>query len=352
VKRSIVLPIIGLLLFLSGCGGNEGPQIDLESSIPVRVEEVTHKPIKEFVFATGTVLAVNREDLTAQQGGYYYIQRNPRTGKSFAMGDEVRKGDIIIRLENPEFENQVAIESKELDFDISKREFEKQQALYEKGGVTLRELTDAERAYINARYSLETARLQLDKLKIIAPFSGLLTDLPFFGPGQKVETGQLMARVMDETRLYSEISLPGKEMGRVKKGQAAQITNYTTPGDTVYGEVTQVSPALDPDSRMFKATLEVDNNESILSPGMFVKIDVVVRERDSALVIPKDILLDRHGSKVVYVVEKGIAGERRIETGLENRLEVEVVRGLEADDRLVVEGFETLRNRSKVKITK
>lgn len=346
----LVLPA---LLSMAGCGSDdEGPNIDLESSIPVRVEGVERKAIKEFAFATGTVLAVNSADLKAQQAGYYRLQTNPRTGRPFAMGDAVVAGDTIIALFNPEYENQVAYDSKKLNFDISQREFEKQQALYKKGGVTLRELTDAERAFIDARYSFENATLQLLKLRIIAPFNGSLTDLPFYGPDQSVEAGQSLAAVMNERQLYAEVTLPGKEMGRVKKGQTALITNYANPDDTAYGDVTQVSPALDPDSRMFKTTLEIDNEQMLLRPGMFVKIDIIVRERDSALVIPKDILLDRYGAKTVFVVEAGRAVERRLETGLENRLEIEVLSGLEADDRLVVEGFETLRNRSKVKVTK
>jgi RND family efflux transporter MFP subunit len=338
-------------LMLAGCGGDEGPDIDLESSIPVRVEEVQRKSIREFVFATGTVLAVHNEDLNARQSGYYRLQDNPRTGRPFAMGDAVKTGDVIIILENPEYENQVAYDSKKLIYDISKREFEKQQALYDKGGVTLREVTDAERAFIDARYAFENAQLLLDKLKMVAPFDGALTDLPFYGPGQLVETGSLLAEVMDETKMFSEITLPGKEMERVTRNQKAQITNYTNPDDTAYGVVTQVSPALNPDSRMFKATLEVDNSEMTLRPGMFVKIDIIVKERDSVLVVPKDILLDRRGATVVFVVEKGLAVERRLETGLSNRLESEVISGLKDEERLVVEGFETLRNRSKVKIT-
>lgn len=352
MKRLMVMLVLPLMAIMAGCGGDDGPDIDLESSIPVRVEEVQTKTIKEFVFATGTVLAVNSADMKAQQWGYYRLQTNPRSGRAYAMGDAVVKGDVIIQMENPEYENQVGFDSKKLNFDVSKREFEKQQKLYEKGGVTLRELTDAERAFIDARYSFENAQLQLLKLKIIAPFDGTLTDLPFFGPGQSVEAGQLLAQVMDETRLYSEVTLPGKDIARVKKNQTALITNYTNPDDTVYGTVTQVSPALDPDSRMFKVTLEISNDSLLLRPGMFVKIDLVVRERDSTLVIPRDILLDRHGARIVFVVEKGIAVERRLETGLQNRLEVEVLSGLEAGERLVVEGFETLRHRSKVKVTK
>jgi len=177
-------------------------------------------------------------------------------------------------------------------------------------------------------------------------------DLPFYSANQLVEAGLLMAQVMDYSRLHADVTLPGKEMGRVARGQRALVSGYSEVADTLPGEVTQVSPALDPDSRMFKLSLEINNDSLLFKPGMFVKVHIIVEQKSAALVIPKDIILERRGAKTVFVVDKGIAVERRLETGLANRREIEVLSGLKEDDRLVVEGFETLRHRSKVKITK
>jgi len=85
---------------------------------------------------------------------------------------------------------------------------------------------------------------------------------------------------------------------------------------------------------------------------MFVKADIVVARRDSAIVIPKSIILSGNRGKVVYVVDQSTARERRINTGIENQDFVEVVNGLKENERLVVKGFETLRNDSKVKVIK
>lgn len=352
MKRRLLLCVVCLAaLPLFGCE-DEGPDIDLESSIPVRVEAVTLKPIEEYALATGTVVAAHEATLPAQQSGYYAVQKNPRTGAPYAMGDRVLPGEAIVLLRNPEFENQVTIDSKKLNFEISEREFEKQKTLYDKGGITLRELTDAERTFIDARYSYDNAKLQLAKLRAIAPFDGTIVDLPYYSANQLVEAGSLLAKVMDYSRLHADVTLPGKEMGRVSRGQRALVSGYSDAVDTLIGEVTQVSPALDPDSRMFKLSLAIANDSLRFKPGMFVKVHIVVEQKDSALVIPKNVILDRRGAKTVFVVDKGIAVERRLETGLANRLEIEVLSGLKEDDRLVVEGFETLRNRSKVKITK
>ena len=114
----------------------------------------------------------------------------------------------------------------------------------------------------------------------------------------------------------------------------------------------QVSPAIDPVSRSFKAAVRVNNPEQQLRPGMFVKFDAIVAHKDSVIVIPKSIILAKRAGNTVFVVDKGAAFEKVITTGLENSDQVEVVEGLSVDDRLVVKGYETLRNRSKVKVVK
>lgn len=340
-----------MLLLLAGCGDDES-YTAAESSVPVRVEPVERGMIREYAFATGTAEAATDARLPALQSGLYSLRKNPRTGKPFAMGDAVVEGDKIIQLINPEFENQVTIESQKLNYDISKREFEKQQEIYKKGGITLRELTDAERSFIDAKYSYDNAKLQLAKLWIIAPYNGILVDLPVHSNLEMIATGTELARVMEYSRMYAEVTLPGKELGRINRDQVALITNYNNPDDTLMGRVAQVSPTLDPDSRMFKLTLEIQNDSLRLRPGMFVKADIIVKEKPDAVVIPKDVIIDRRGAKTVFVIQKQVALERDIELGITNRDQAEVISGLEADESLVVEGFETLRNRSKVKLTK
>lgn len=350
--NKFVLSLIAVLLLLTlGCSEDD-LNIDVESAIPVRVEGLEFQPIKEYAFATGTAYSVNDAILKTEQVGFYNLLKNRRTGQQFAMGDEIKAGEVVVRLKNPEYENQIAFDSKKLNFDISQREFDKQKDIYDKGGITLRELTDAERAFIDSRYAFDNAKLQLAKLEMTAPFDGVIVDLPFHGPNQLIAIGETMVQFMDYTRLFCEVTLPGREADRVLRDQSALVTNYSQPEDTLIGRVTQVSPALDPESRMFKLTIEINNDSLTLRPGMFVKVDIIVDQKDSALVIPRDIILDRRGSKTVFVVEKGIAVQRTLETGLSNQNEIEVLSGLEEKERLVTEGFETLRHRSRVKVIK
>jgi RND family efflux transporter MFP subunit len=345
--RRLAIPLACLLTLAACDDGDISMQADI--AVPVSVEEITLGGIEEFITATGTVYAIKDATLKAEEPGFYRLA-NSTAMRPFILGDRVTRGQTIIHLDNPEVENNIKIESKKLNLDISRREYEKQVSLYEKGGVTLRELKNAEIAYIEARYTYENAEIQLSKLKIAAPFDGIIVSLPYYTEGTKVETGSTMARILDYLRMYMETSLPGKDQELVAVDQRVRLMNYTLPDDTLDGTLTQMSPAIDPETRSFKVTILIDNPDLRLRPGMFVKAEIIVAARDSAVVIPKDVIMSKRRGKTVFVVKKGAAEERVIVTGLENPDEVEVIEGLEVNERLVVKGFETLRNRSKVKI--
>ncbi|MBN2185059.1 MAG: efflux RND transporter periplasmic adaptor subunit [Candidatus Krumholzibacteriota bacterium] len=341
--------ILAALLLLSSCGGDDA-DVETAVSTPVSVEEVQLKPIEQFSIATGTVNSSSEAVLKSEKSGEYHLRTNPQTGIQFALGDTVKKGQVIIHFENTEEENSIRIDSKKLNLETSKLDYEKQQSLYKKGGVTLTELKNSERAFMEARYDYDNGLIQMSKLEITAPFNGIITDLPYYTEGTKIESGDVMVQIMDYSSLYLDVSLPGKELGRIRPGYPVRVMNYATPDDTLRGIVTQASPALDSETRSFKASIHVDNSELLLRPGMFVKAEIIVARRDSTIVIPKEIILVKQRGKTVFIVEKGAAQEKIIVTGLENPDEIEVLEGLKKDDRLVVKGFETLRNRSKVKV--
>jgi len=349
VKSNIIL-LLGLLI-IAGCGDQSG-DTGTEISVPVSVEEIKLKPIEEFISTTGTVKATNEVILKSETSGFYRLAINPKTKAPYKLGDFVQKDSAIIYLDNPELENNTKIESQKLNLEISKQEYIKQQSLYEKGGVTFRELKNSEKTAMDAQYNYDNALIQLSKLKITPPFEGVIVDLPYYTIGTKVDAGLQMVQIMNYRHLYMEVNLPGKSIGEIKTNQPVRVMNYTMPDDTLSGNVTQVSPALDPDTRSFKSSIKINNPDWLLRPGMFTKAEIVVAKKDSAIVIPKDIILSKRRGKTVFIVEKGAAEDRVISTGLENPDFVEVTDGLKVNQRLVVKGYETLRDHSKVKIVR
>jgi RND family efflux transporter MFP subunit len=187
-------------------------------------------------------------------------------------------------------------------------------------------------------------------MSIIAPFDGVVVDLPYFTPGNKIDSGAELVTIMDYDHLYMEFQLPEKNIAELAVNQHVRILNYTLPDDTLSGTISQLSPAINPDTRNFKGTFLINNPDLKLRPGSYVKAEIVTMRRDSVVVIDKELILSRQRGKSVFVVDNNTANERRITTGLENPQEIEILTGLEVNDRIVIEGFETLGNRSKVKV--
>lgn len=350
MKNIKILALSMVAAIFASCG-DQGQSESSELAVPVSVEDIKYQSIQQFASTNGTTNATSEAELNAEMTGEYYVQTNPATGRPFKVGDRVEKGQVIIRLEDEEYENSIAIDAVELDLEIAEQEHEKQQSLYEKGGVTLRELRNSEVSKTNAQYSYQNAQIQLAKMNVKAPFSGVIVELPYYTRGTRVQSGAHMATLMRYDEMYMNINLPEKNIPELEVGQDVLITSYTLPDDTLSGTVSELSPSISTETRTFSGKIEIDNREMKLRPGMFVKADIITAEKDSTIVIPKDVIMTGNRGKYVFVVGRNSAADDRwITTGLENQNSVEVVEGLSVNDRLIIRGFETLRDNSKVKI--
>jgi RND family efflux transporter MFP subunit len=350
MKNIKFFPLIILVALAAAC--NQQTQSESsELAVPVSVEDIRLQSIEQFISTTGTVNAVAEVTLNSEMAGEYYLQTNPATGRPFKLGDRVTKGQTIIKFENEEYVNNLAIDAVKLNLEISEQEYEKQKSLYEKGGVTLRELRNSEVSKTNAQYNYENVQIQMAKMSVKAPFSGAIVDLPYYTNGVRVAQGSPMVTLMSYNQMFMNINLPEKNIEEVKLGQEVLVTNYTLPEDTLRGKVTELSPAISTETRTFTGRIDIANPDMKLRPGMFVKADIVTARKDSTIVIPKDVILTGARGKYVFIVGRNSAADdRRITTGLENQNFVEVTEGLTVNDRLIIKGFETLRDNSKVRI--
>lgn len=338
-------------LLLAGC--NDRPQNTAgDIATPVSVMELKKGSISKLVNTTGTAQPTYGVTLNSGMSGLYRLQVNPRTGKPFKLGDRVSKDQLIVRLDDQEYVNGIAIDAKELNLEIAEQEQVKQKELYEKGGVTLSEMRNTEVKVTNARYDVDNARLNLEKMNIKAPFDGVIVDLPHYSTDVRVEQGKPVVGIMDYARMYMDINLPESAIGYVQAEQPVHITHYTLPGDTIRGIISELSPAISSETRTFKGKLQIQNDDLKLRPGMFVKADIIVNRADSAIIIPKEVIQSNRQKKYVYIVEKNTALLRELKTGLEDEKNIQVLEGLKENDNLVIKGFETLKENSKVKVQK
>jgi membrane fusion protein, multidrug efflux system len=343
-----ILPLL-MLSILFSCNP-EDSSIKTEIKIPVSVVSIKPQSISRFIETTGTVYSFKEGVMKSELGGIYRLERNPATGRPFALGDAVRAGQVVVRLQDREFENNLQIEGKKLNLELAENNLKKQKSLYDKGGVTQTELKNSSIEYVNAKYAYENAEIQRGKMTVTAPFDGVIVELPYHTDGVKVDQGQPLLKVMQFDQLLMDVKLPEKHLPEVTMNQVVQIANYNVAKDTIFGKISQISPVINADTRTFQSVLQINNQKRLLRPGMFIKAFILSEKRDGTIVIPKETVISRQDGKVVFTVENGIATEKKITTGLENANVIEVVSGLKVNDRLVVSGFETLRNKSKVSV--
>jgi RND family efflux transporter MFP subunit len=345
------IALIALIGATTACN-NQPTNTTTELAVPVSVNDIKPRSIEKIINTTGTLNATKKTTLATEMTGKYKLLINPKTRRPFALGDQVENGQVIVQLEDATYENSIGYDSKKLNLEISEQNMKKQQSLFEKGGVTQLDYRNSEVSYTNAKYDFERANLQMAKMKIASPFKGVITDLPTFTNGTQVATGTAVVSLMDYSTMLVEVNLPEKYINEVMIDQPVRIMNYTLPNDTLTGNVKELSPAISTETRTFKGIIQVTNPELKLRPGMFAKADIVLARKDSVIVIPKDIIISSQRGKSVFIVDNGTADEKRITIGYENQNEAEITSGLKMNDRLVIKGFETLKNRSKVKIVK
>jgi len=321
-------------------------------STNVYIQELAKRDISKYINTYGSALPIKEASLKSEIEGNYILQINPRTHKKYKLGDKVYKDEVVVKLEDEAYINQIGVEAKRLDLELAKQEQIKEKALYEKGGVTLNEMRQNEVKVMNAQTSYDNAVINLKKMSIKTPISGTITDLPYFTQNVKIAQGQDLFSVMDYNNLLMECNLPESTINQIKKGQTVNITHYTIPDDTLKGVITEISPAISLETRTYKSKLLIKNSKLKLRPGMFVKADVLVDTHTSTIVIPKETVMTQHNKKYVFIADKNQAKIRYIKTGLEDENDVEVLSGLEFGENLITKGYETLKDNSNIKVNR
>lgn len=217
--------------------------------------------------------------------------------------------------------------------------------------MTEKELELARRTALDARLNYETAQLKTDKLRLQAPIDGFIANLQANFEGTRVPIGFRLCTIMDYNATVVQVNLPNTDAEQVQIGQAVVVSNYALADQTFRGKVTTIDPTIDPQTRTFIATIEVTNDKLLLRPGMFVKADIIIENHPEAVVIPKTALQTRDNKPVTFIVQGASAEMREVSTGIETRDEIEILEGLTEGERLVVKGHETLRDKSKVRVT-
>jgi RND family efflux transporter MFP subunit len=169
--------------------------------------------------------------------------------------------------------------------------------------------------------------------------------------GRLVGSGETLGGVVDTSEVLIRCDVTSKDIGRVREGQKVLAYVYSDREVGVEGEVIDVSPIMNIDTKAFKVDIAVPNEDEILRAGMLARVNIVTETRRDALVVDRDVVQRRNNQEIVFVVDDEERADKRVlEIGLSNPDEVEVVGGLREGERLVTLGYETLQDGVKVQI--
>jgi len=349
MSRFSILFLFSAMIFFLFCGGNSS-QETVVLRVPVTIEEVTNGDVASYISLTGTLLPAEEMPVTVEAPGDIHFRTFNLTPPK--NGDSVSKGKLLAKIVSEEYLLNIRLDSKELALEQAKRDFAEKSKLGEMGGIAPREVEAAERSQLDAETSYQTALLDLEKMNVKAPMSGILTDMTSLTEGQRLTTGTQIGKVMNYTKVRCELNVTNDDIVNVKQGQEVLVTNFAYEDEPFTGYISKISPTIDPSSRTFKVEVEVDNPELRLRPGMFVKADIVVDRKTNVLTVPRYLIINRNNRNIVFVVEDQVAKERAITIGLQDAEYAEILEGLELGERLVIRGYETLKDNTKVRVSR
>lgn len=195
------------------------------------------------------------------------------------------------------------------------------------------------------------AELQLSYTEIKAPFDGLIGDCDL-SVGEKVNQGKSILKLFAVKKLKIEVGVLENEILMIKRGVPARINLNAIKGKVFEGKVIYVSPFIDEETKTCKVTIEVENTDLLMKPGMFAKVELQVAELKNRVLIPKKSLLIRDKRPLVFTVEDNFAKWKYVSLGDENDEFYEIKSGVEEGENLVVQGHYNLAHDAKVNIVK
>ncbi|MCP1726886.1 HlyD family secretion protein [Natronospira proteinivora] len=323
----------------SGPGGGGWPgDGDRDQAVAVEVGQVSHQTIQDIAEYTGTLQAAHRFNLAPKVGGRL-------RSLEVDIGDRVSQGQVIARLDDEEFEQEVAearaalqvaeaqLEDARANKVVREREYGRLADLREQGLASESEYDvgqseyDAARANVRVNEAqvaqreaaLGAARLRLSHATVRAEWNGgdenteRLVGERFVDEGSMVPANEPLITVLDTGSLRAVTFVTDRDFARMSRGQTVEIRSDAWPGEHFEGSVARIAPQLQEATRQARVEIDVPNEERRLSPGFFVKMRIQVEEVADARVVPNNAVTRYAGERGIFRVEAPDedAGEER-----------------------------------------
>lgn len=329
---------------------------------PTQTVAVEYADLESTVQATGTLLPFRKVDVGAQVNGQLQ-------SLNVELGQHVRKGDLLASIDPTLAKNDLlgqdaaleqqsaSLESRKIDLSAAERELVRQKTMSGADATTASDVEKAEvavgklqaeirglsAAIRQSRSQADTARAKLEYTRIVAPIEGEVISLPV-QEGQTVNATQQVPTILTLAQLETmtvRARVPEADVARIRKGQKVYFTTLGDAKKRFYGTVRTIQPTPERirEALFYNALFEVPNKGGELWSDMTVQVAFVLEEHKHVLSIPVAALGKRESEghySVSVVSADGTTAERKVITGIDDRVRVEIKDGLKQGDKLVV----------------
>jgi RND family efflux transporter MFP subunit len=343
---------LGAALLLAACSAETAPAPTLERPVQVqRVQFENGGAVREFV---GVVRARHETDLEFRVAGKI-------VARTVNVGDRVRAGDVIARLDAQDLTLQVESAEAELaaaqsNLSQAAADLQRYAVLKARGHAAVAEFDrkqaandEAEGRLARARRALELARNQLAYAELKADADGVITATPA-EPGQVVAIGQPVARLAHHGEKEAVVSLPETWLAEVRNAKAT-VRLWSDRGRSFRATLRELSPQADPATRTFLARFTIHDADSSVAFGMTATVSLERAGEQPAARLPLSAVLNRGNGASVYVVDDNSTLVRQPVTVVAfNENSAFVTSGIENGDRIVTLGVQKLEPGLKVRV--
>ena len=268
------------------------------------------------------------------------------TQLNFIDGQRVRKGQVLVQFDD---QLQLAqVQQSLAELSIAQANQRRNQELVAQNFVSQRSLDESAANLEVAQAKLALSRATAARLKIIAPFDGIV-GIRQVNVGDYLKDGADIVNIEDMDAIFVDFRLPERYQSKVRRGQTAILDIDALPGVRYQAHIQAIDPLIDANGRSVGIRGCIDNRQLQLRPGMFARVNAVFGVRENARVIPEEAIVPQGGKQFVIKLIDGptpatrITQRAEVKVGLRTPGKVEILQGLEAGDTVVTTGQQRLQ---------
>jgi membrane fusion protein (multidrug efflux system) len=315
-----------------GAGGGRSNVPAAVTTAVVRSERLSQK-----LEALGNARANESVDISSKTS-------NVVTAVRFRDGERVRLGQVLVQLDDATTRADVA--AAQAAVTESESQYNRSRELLNTQALSKSQFEQLEATLKSNRAKLQAAQARLQDTVIRAPFSGRV-GLRRVSVGTLISPGDVITTLDDTSVIKLDFSVPESFVATLREGLSVRASAPAFPGRSFAGKVSSIDSRVDVNTRSVLVRALLANEDGALKPGMFLNVSLSKDDRET-LVIPEEALTPEAEKQFVFVVADGKAQRREVRIGGRSPGNVEILAGLDAGDRVIVEGTQKVRHGAPV----